>query len=178
MSSPFSRFWFLVLWKGNRVLCLEVEARDRHHLLLIQNHCHQRSRHGIERAGLLEKFQMKIHLLFHLLVALYCLHFAQNPVALLHGQQSHTCSGEGLQPWTWWFLASNCAFSNAFATVICPLSYQVSIIWMRVWMILLLHIGKILHPELWWWNRIIRCWVCKVKCLPLRHSFCWFEGKT
>ena len=45
MSSPFSRFLFLVLWKGNRVLCLEVEAR--HHLLLIQNHCHQRSRHRI-----------------------------------------------------------------------------------------------------------------------------------
>ena len=36
---------FLVLWKGNRVLCLEVEAR--HHLLLTQNHCHQRSRHRI-----------------------------------------------------------------------------------------------------------------------------------
>ena len=36
---------FLVLWKGNRVLCLEVDAR--HHLLLIQNHCHQRSRHRI-----------------------------------------------------------------------------------------------------------------------------------
>ena len=45
MSSPFSRFLFLVLWKRNRVLCLEVEAR--HHLLLIQNHCHQRSRHSI-----------------------------------------------------------------------------------------------------------------------------------
>ena len=59
MSPPFSRFLFLVLWKGNRVLCLEVEAR--HHLLLIQNHCHQRSRHRIERAGLLQKFQMKIH---------------------------------------------------------------------------------------------------------------------
>ena len=33
MSSPFSRFLFLVLWKGNRVLCLEVEAR--HQVLLL-----------------------------------------------------------------------------------------------------------------------------------------------
>ena len=43
MSSPFSSFLFLVLWKGNWVVCLEVEAW--HHLLLMQNHCHQRSRH-------------------------------------------------------------------------------------------------------------------------------------
>ena len=35
MSSPFSRFLFLVLWKENWVVCLEVEAR--HHLLLIIN---------------------------------------------------------------------------------------------------------------------------------------------
>ena len=33
MSSPFSRFLFLVLSKGSQVLCLEVEAL--HHLLLI-----------------------------------------------------------------------------------------------------------------------------------------------
>ena len=43
MSSPFSPFLFLVLWKENWVVCLEVEAW--HHLLLMQNHCHQRSRH-------------------------------------------------------------------------------------------------------------------------------------
>ena len=43
-------FPLLMLWKGNQVLCLEVEAW--HHLLLIQNHCHQRSRHLIQRAGL------------------------------------------------------------------------------------------------------------------------------
>lgn len=36
MSSPFACFLFWPLWKGNRVLCLDVEAR--HHLLLIQNH--------------------------------------------------------------------------------------------------------------------------------------------
>ena len=75
MSSPCSRFLFLVLWKGNWVLCLEVAARlgsAQHHLLLIQIHCHQRSHHRIQRAGLLQKFQMKIHLFFHHLVALYC----------------------------------------------------------------------------------------------------------
>ena len=70
MSSPCVRFLFLVLCKGNRVLCLEVEAR--YYLLLIQNHCHQRSRHRIQRAGLLQKFQMKIRLFFHHLVALHC----------------------------------------------------------------------------------------------------------
>ena len=69
MSSPFSRFLFLVLWKGNRVLCLEVEAP---HHLLIQKHCHPRSRYRIQRAGLLWKFQMKIHLFFHHLVAPHC----------------------------------------------------------------------------------------------------------
>ena len=37
----------LCAWKGNQVLYLEVEAR--HHLLLIQNHCHQRSCHRIQR---------------------------------------------------------------------------------------------------------------------------------
>ena len=43
MSSPFSSFLFLVLWKGKWVVCLEVEPQ--HHFLLIKNHCHQRSRH-------------------------------------------------------------------------------------------------------------------------------------
>ena len=52
IPSPFFRLLFLVLWKGNQVLCLEVEAR--HHLLLKQNHCHQRSCHRIQRAGLLQ----------------------------------------------------------------------------------------------------------------------------
>ena len=50
MSPPFSRCLFLVLWKGNRVLCLEVEAP---HHLLIQKHCHPRGRYRIQRAGLL-----------------------------------------------------------------------------------------------------------------------------
>ena len=52
MSSPFSHFLFLVLWKGNWGLCLEVDAR--HHLLLKQTHCHQRISHRIQRAGLLQ----------------------------------------------------------------------------------------------------------------------------
>ena len=39
-------------WKGNQVLFLEVEAR--HHFLLKQNYCHQRSCHRIQRAGLLQ----------------------------------------------------------------------------------------------------------------------------
>ena len=50
ISPPFSLFLFLVLWKGNRVLCLEVEAP---HHLLIQKHCHRRGRYRIQRAGLL-----------------------------------------------------------------------------------------------------------------------------
>ena len=50
MSSPLSRFLFLVLWKGNWVVCLEVEAS--HHLLM-QKHCHPRSRYRIQRADLL-----------------------------------------------------------------------------------------------------------------------------
>ena len=49
MFPPFCRFLFLVLWKGNRVLCLEIEAP---HHLLIQKHCHPRSRYRIQRAGL------------------------------------------------------------------------------------------------------------------------------
>ena len=36
------------------------------------NHCHQRSLHRIQRAGLLQKLQMKIHFFFHHLVALHC----------------------------------------------------------------------------------------------------------
>ena len=51
MSPPFSRFLFLVLWKGNRVLCLEVEAP---HHLLIQKNCHPRGRYGIESWSALE----------------------------------------------------------------------------------------------------------------------------
>ena len=80
MSSPFSLFLFLVLWKGNRVLCLEVEAL--HHLLLIIVILHQRSRHRIQRAGLLQKFQMKIHIFFHHRVALHFLssRWIQHPI--------------------------------------------------------------------------------------------------
>ena len=99
MSSPCVRFLFLVLCEGNRVLCLEVEAR--YHLLLIQNHCHQRSRHRIQRAGLLQKFQMKIRLFFHHLVALHChsSRWIQHPILVsqiitAHGEyQNHVSRG-------------------------------------------------------------------------------------
>ena len=52
MSSPFSHFLFMVLWKGNWGLFLEVDTW--HHLLRKQTHCHQTSRHRIQRAGLLQ----------------------------------------------------------------------------------------------------------------------------
>ena len=52
MSSPFSHFLFMVQWKGNWGLFLEVDAW--HHLLRKQTHCHQTSRHRIQRAGLLQ----------------------------------------------------------------------------------------------------------------------------